>query len=860
MGLSEYRRKRDFARTPEPAPSQAPPPPGNIFVVQKHAASSLHYDLRLRVGGVLHSWAIPKGPSLDPREKRLAIEVEDHPLEYAEFEGVIPDGLYGAGVVMVWDHGRWTPEMDAPRALAEGMIKFRLEGLRLRGRWMLVRTQHEGREHHWLLIKERDSEACAGVPAETFATSVLSGRTMGEIRDGAPARRPRAQNVAPTAASLNGARPGPMPSRLKPQLATPADRPPEGLDWLHEVKFDGYRLLLFRGPEGVIARTRSGLDWSSRIPEIVSEVRDRVPVEAVLDGEAVVLDARGVSDFQALQNAFHSRRSKAIVFMAFDLPWCDGHDLSGCPLEQRRSLLKALIGARQEGRVRLSESIEGNGPVAFARSREHGLEGIVSKRRDSSYSQARSPSWVKVKCFNQQEFIVGGFSEPEGSRAEFGALLLGCYDAQGRFRFAGKVGTGFSTETLRKLGTLVRALARTQSPFHDSPSGADARGVTWLEPTLVAQVQFREWTAGGTIRHASFRGLREDIEPASITREASSSPTAPASETIPPPPKRPARLAPVTTPGLRISSPARVVFPDRGTGYSLTKLQLVEYYQVVAERMLPHLAGRPLAIIRCPSGEGGKAFFQKHPAKGFPPSIKGVLVPDDRGVAHRHIVIHDVDGLIGLVQMNALEFHAWGAPAASPEAPDRLVFDLDPGPGVAWKHVAAGAQMVRQALEQVALRGFARVSGGKGVHVVVPLKPGHDWDQVKSFSKAFAQTLVRIAGTLFVAVPGEGNRARRIFIDYLRNARGATAVASYSVRARPGAPVALPVSWDELPGLESGHAFGVPAVLRRLGAPAPDPWESLPEAAGVLPNAPAAPRHPASRPRVTRARARKRRA
>jgi bifunctional non-homologous end joining protein LigD len=822
VGLKEYRKKRDFERTPEPAPAKAGGADPRLYVIQKHAATNLHYDLRLRIGDALKSWAVPKGPSLDPREKRLAVEVEDHPVSYGDFEGNIPEGEYGGGSVMVWDRGRWSPANGDPaKALKNGELKFNLEGERLKGRWVLVRTKKPARQPQWLLIKERDSEASAGVHAETFATSVKTGRTMDEIAADAPARDMPAPPQPASASALTGARAAPMPAKLKPQLATPADAAPAGKDWLHEVKFDGYRLLIFRKGDTVKILSRNALDWTAKLPDIAAAVRERLRVDAVLDGESVILDTRGVSDFQALQNAIHSRRSASIIFFAFDVPWCDGQDLTKTPVEQRRALLQPLIG-RQEGRLRFSEHIEGNGPIVLERIREHGLEGIVSKRRGTPYSQSRTPAWIKVKCFNQQEFVIGGFSEPEGTREQFGALLLGFHDDKKQLRFAGKVGTGFSAETLKKLAAQLRPLIRPKPAFANPPTGAEARGVTWVEPRLIAQVQFRDWTGDDVIRHTSFRGLREDIDPTTITREPSNTPRAD--------PPKPAQPREVEAP--RLTSPERIVYPDRGSGYSLTKRQVAEYYEAVATRMLPHVANRPLAILRCPSGEGGKTFFQKHPAKGMPPSVLRVKVPDD---PEDHVLIKDEQGLMGLVQMSVLEFHPWGSLATNPDAPDRIVFDLDPGLGVSWSQTVDGALMVRDALSQVKLRGYARTSGGKGIHVVVALKPAHTWEQVKTFCKAFADTLTRLAPTRFIATSTIKSREGRIYLDYLRNTRGATAIASYSTRARPGAPVALPVAWDELEGIESAAAFTVPSVLRRLASAAPDPWETLKMSAGALP-------------------------
>ena len=662
-----------------------------------------------------------------------------------------------------------------------------------------------------------------------------------EIVAGAPARTiaSPARSVL-CAALLPGAERAPMPERMKPQLAAPAESVPDGSEWLHEVKFDGYRLLIYRREHSVRIDSRNGLDWTGKLPDLAATVLERLGVKAVLDGEAVVLDSRGISDFQALQNAIHNRRSQRIVFFAFDLPWCDGFDLSGTPLEHRRALLAELVGRRQEGRLRLSEHFEGSGPAAMQQLAESGLEGLVSKRRNSTYVQARTPAWVKVKCFNQQEFVIGGFTAPEGSREQLGALLLGTYTGES-LRFAGKVGTGFSIETLRKLSSLLVPRVVPLPPFVDPPTGADAQGVTWVCPELVAQVQFRDWTSDGVIRHSSFRGLREDIDAKSVVREplgAALGAKRGGERKIrkPPnarPPAAPSGSGPLHT--LRLTNPDRIVYPDRGAGFALTKRQIAEYYEAVVERMLPHLVGRPLAIVRCPHGEGGNEFFQKHPAKGMPSAVEGVQIAGESGKTERHLTVRDVNGILGLVQMNALEFHPWGALAARPEEPDRLIFDLDPGKEVPWRQVCEGALMVRDALGQIGLHGFARVSGGKGVHIVVPLKSGHTWDQAKRFSRAVADAMVRLAPKRFVATAAVAQRVGRIYLDYLRNTRGATAIAAYSTRARPGAPVALPVSWDELPGLGSGAAFTPPAVLRRIRSE-PDPWAGMEAVAGKLPS------------------------
>jgi bifunctional non-homologous end joining protein LigD len=555
-----------------------------------------------------------------------------------------------------------------------------------------------------------------------------------------------------------------------------------------------------------------------------------------------------VSDFQALQNAIHTRRARAIVFFAFDLPWCDGYDLTSSPLEARRWLLLSLIGTRQEGRLRFSEHVEGNGPAALERIREHGLEGLVSKRMGSPYSQARTPAWVKVKCFNQQEFVIGGFTAPEGTRDEFGAMLLGYHDESGKLRFAGKVGTGFSAETLKSLGALLRQRVCPRPPFVNPPTGAEARGVTWVRPELVCQVQFRDWTAEGVIRHTSFRGLREDLDPKAVVREpagaqaqanaVSAQPSSPPVQAHPRKAPKAAAESPAAS-TRRLTNPDRVVYPDRSAGYSLTKRQVYEYFEAVAPLMLPYVAGRPLAIVRCPTGEGGKSFFQKHPVRGMPPAVRGADIADSEGKIERHLMINDADGLLGLVQMSALEIHPWGSrappPPEAPDHPNLMIFDLDPGADVGWQTVVRSALLLRDSLTQVGLRGFARLSGGKGIHVVVPLRPLHTWAECTRFAKAAAEALVRLAPRWFIATSAIERRQGRIYIDYLRNVRGATAVASYCTRARPGAPVALPVEWDELDGLPSASAFNPMSVMRRLAAGNLDPWREFQTSAGALP-------------------------
>jgi bifunctional non-homologous end joining protein LigD len=698
---------------------------------------------------------------------------------------------------------------------------------------MLVRSNAQAGarsdKEQWLLVKERDEHADPAMKIEAYTTSVASGRTMAEIAEGKAAV---ARTVPPSAswrdraAALPGAMLAPLPMRPRVQLAQPADVPPDGPDWLHEVKFDGYRLLALQVGGQVELISRTGKDWAERFGGVAAAIAEKVRADVLLDGEAVVLDTRGISSFQALQNALDGRRATGVAYMAFDLLWLDGISLFKTPLEERRKLLAALIGTRQEGRLRLSVHFEARGPEVFAHARAHGLEGIVSKRRDAPYVPGRGPSWVKAKCVNEQEFVVGGFTPPEGSRERFGALLVGYYDG-GKLRYAGRVGTGFSTETLRTLGDQLAARATPKSPFSPVPREPGLAGVRWVRPELVAQVRFLEWTGDGHLRQPSFDGLRDDIDPKTIVREPMVAPG-------PALPVRPVTQPKAKTPPSvgRFTHPARVAYPDRGAGYSVTKGQLAEYYEAVAPLMLKGIVGRPLAVVRCPDGEGTKCFFQKHAMKGMPPSIGTAEVGDEAGP---HLMIKDAAGLLGLVQMSVLEFHPWGCRADTIERPDRLVFDLDPGEGVPWKEVVEAARLMRDSLAQVPLTGFVRTTGGKGLHVVVPIQRRTSWDQAAVFSKAVADALVKLSPGRFVAVMTRARRGGRIYVDYLRNVRGATAVASYSTRARPGATVSMPLAWDELTEDLSPAAFNVMSVPRLLAAGRGDPWANIEKAAGRVP-------------------------
>ncbi len=823
MGLETYRKKRRFGRTPEPEGTRdrhggAAESSGGRFVVQKHAASRLHFDFRLEMDGVLKSWAVPKGPSLDPSERRLAIHVEDHPLEYADFEGVIPEGEYGGGAVMLWDRGRWASQGGATKGYERGHLKFILGGEVLRGGWVLVRMKGEAgrkKKENWLLIKEEDEEARAGDGAGVVRReqrSAESGRTMKEI---AAARdRVWSSRGGPDASTLAGAvrRALPFPRALRPELATLVDVVPEGEEWLHEIKFDGYRVLARVDGGGVKLMTRGGKDWTSRMRPVAEVLKGLAAKSAVLDGEVVVLDALGVSDFQKLQNALDGQ-DQSLVYEVFDLRHLDGWDLERVALVERKRALEALLDRSELSaeRVRYSDHVVGRGRSFFERACSMGLEGVVSKRAESVYRAARTREWVKTKCLRRQEFIVVGYSEPSGSRVGLGALLIG-YHEDGALRSAGRVGTGFTDARLRDLAERLRPLERARAPVEDPPRGAAARGVHWVEPKLVVEVAFTEWTKDGSLRHPSFKGLREDKGAADVVRErpvdgeAQVERSGAASAGA-------ARQAAVRVGRARVklTHADRVLY--RGQG--LTKRDLAEYYVDVGAAMLPHLAGRPLSIVRCPDGTDAECFYQKHARAGVPEAIGRVEI-EEQSKRATYLHVETLDALVSLVQIGVLEIHAWGARIDRLERPDRIVIDLDPGAGVEWPEVVEAAVAMRDRFTALGLRSFVKTTGGKGLHVVVPLVRRSGWDEVKAFSRAIAVAAAAERPDRYVARAAKKERRGRIYIDYLRNARGATAVAPYSTRAREGAPVSTPVSWEELQAGLDPHAFTVATVPERL--------------------------------------------
>ncbi len=778
MSLREYHEKRNFELTAEPLGSEGAPR-GNSFVVQKHAASHLHYDFRLELDGVLLSWAVPKGPSLNPKERRLAMHVEDHPVEYGGFEGVIPKGEYGGGTVMLWDRGTWEPVKGDYR---KGRLKFQLHGERLKGVWNLVRI--DGDDKSWLLIKSRDEEARDEGDVLELETSVKSGRTMEEIAG----ERDAVWHSKDFEPSVAGARKEPFPSDLKPQLAQLAQEAPPGDKWLHELKYDGYRMLAFirEGKPRLLTRTHQ--DWTHRYPRVVEALKGLPVNECVFDGEIVVLDEHGHCDFQALQ------RGGDPIYYVFDMPWCQGYDLAAVPLSERKKLLRELL----EGEVvRFSDHVVGHGKEFFEQASKLGVEGIISKRLDAPYEGRRNGDWVKVKCQESQEFVIGGYTEPSGSRQGFGALLLGVQKEEGLW-FCGKVGTGFDGRTLDELLPKLEALERKTSPFANPPKGA---GLHWVTPKLVAHVQYMEMTGDGSLRHPSFKGLREDKPAREVVRE------------------KPKAKGPEFS-GVVISSSDRVLYPE----LELTKGDVAAYYHAALPRILPHVAGRPLALVRCPGGRTKACFYQKHLNDTFPAPVRGVPVMDSDGPS-LHLCVDDEQGLMSLIQFGALEIHPWGCRADRLDRPDRLVMDLDPAPDVPWEQVIEATLEVGQRLASLGLISFPKTTGGKGMHVVAPIARRTSWEDLKAFTKAIAETMALEAPKRFVAVMTKARRHGKVFVDYLRNGEGSTSVGAYSTRSREGAPVSTPVRWDEVTPSLDPMAFSVPKMAARLQGP--DPWEGF---------------------------------
>ncbi len=809
--LTEYRRKRDFSKTTEPEGGTAPADE-YTYVIQKHAARRLHYDLRLALDGVLKSWAVTRGPSLDPSEKRLAVRTEDHPLKYGGFEGTIAPGEYGAGTVMLWDRGTWEPIGDPHEGLEKGDLKFRLHGERLKGTWVLVRLKPRDGEkrENWLLIKKRDKHADDGRDVlDRHTKSVATGRTMKQIAKGDAvwhSDRPAggadgsASEARARVARRTGSR---VPKPVAPQLATLVDEAPEGEDWLHEIKYDGYRIVAATGGGDAVLQTRKGEDWTARFRGLVPDLVALPVGSALIDGEVVVLDDAGRSRFGDLQRALKDRHD-TYTYVAFDLLSVDGEDLRRQPLETRKERLRDIMSGAG-GRLLYCDHVIGNGPAVLSQACAMGLEGIVSKRRDSRYRSGRSRNWLKIKCNGHDDFIIGGWRPSTVAGRPFASLLVG-EPVDGKLVYRGRVGTGFDSRDLAELGKKLRTLEIKAPPFDTLPREA-RRDARWVKPELVAEIGYTETTADGLLRQPRYLGLRAD-------KPASGSPPGEADSNGSKPME-------VRVAGVHISSPDKVLFPEQG----LTKRQLAEYLDQVADVMLPHAAMRPLTLLRCPEGRARKCFYQKHGGPGVTDAFQTIEIEEAKGTRADYLYIKDRRGLVGTAQMGVLELHLWGARVDRLDRPDRLVFDLDPDEAVPFAEVRRAAADVAELLEAAGIRSFPLLTGGKGVHVVAPLARRQGWPEIKAFAAGLARSLSAADPDRFLAKASKAARKGKIFIDWLRNERGASAIAPYSVRARPGAPVAVPVGWQELPRMESSARYSMDAALRRVSGLKRDPWE-----------------------------------
>jgi bifunctional non-homologous end joining protein LigD len=849
-GLTTYHGKRRFDVTAEPK-GLVGRKKGHAFVIQKHDATRLHYDLRLELDGVMKSWAVTRGPSLVPGEKRLAVQVEDHPIEYNKFEGTIPAGEYGGGTVMVWDRGTWTPEFDAHKGLKKGHLQFTLDGEKLHGGWHLVRMHRRPGEKrdNWLLIKQKDEAARSPRGKDILeeqSLSVKTGRSMEEIAGGmkktvakkAAPRQTTARKKTVKKATAKGTskrkskrkRAGdPLPDFIPPALATLSDKAPEAGNWIHEIKFDGYRIQARLDNGKVKLLTRKGLDWTHKFASVAEAVATLPAEAALIDGELVVNDEHGVSSFSALQQALKSGDNGAMTYYVFDLMHLNGDDLRPLPLTHRKAALAQLLKkASDAGPIHLSESIDEPGPVLVKHACKLGLEGIISKRADAGYHSGRGYDWLKTKCSDRQEFIIAGFAPSTNDKHSVGALIVGFYKGN-QLTYAGRTGTGFTHQMARDLYRKFKPLVIDKSPFGTVPP--EERGVrtpVWLKPKLVAEIDFHGWTHGDRVRQSSFQGLREDKTATDVVREVKTAAAANKTATA----KR--RSAPVKSSkagtnvgGITLTHPDRVYWEDVG----VTKKDLAEFYSKTWKWIAPHLVGRPISLLRCPEGAAGQCFFQKHASAGISEDHLH-LVPED---GDKILSLDDLDGLLSLVQAGVLEVHVRGSTIDHLGDADRLVFDLDPGPGTGWKDVVAAARDVRERLAKLKLKTFLKTSGGKGLHVVLPIKPA-PWDKAKDFCHAVANVMAQSDPDRYVATATKSKRKGRIFIDYLRNSREATAVAAFSTRARPGAAVSVPIDWSELGSLKSADQYTVKNLPQRLSRQRKDPWAGIGRVKQQLPD------------------------
>jgi bifunctional non-homologous end joining protein LigD len=802
--LARYWSKRNFAVTSEPRGDVAASGTELAFVVQKHHASRLHYDFRLEWGGVMLSWAVPKGPSFDPKDMRIAIHVEDHPLSYNRFEGTIPRGQYGAGTVIVWDHGTWAPAVDPRQGLKDGKLVFALHGHKLVGLWEMVRIAKPGdKQEAWLLFKKRDRHARSR--SEYDVVSALPDSVI------AKPLKATTNSAGPT-----GAVKAPIPATLAPQLASLASAAPTSGAWAYEIKLDGYRLMarIDNGQARLI--TRGGHDWSAKMPALVKAVQSLGLQSAWLDGEIVVMGKDGRPEFNALQNAFDRSRTEAIDYFLFDLPYFEGHDLRATPLVQRRQLLKQLLEEHPREHLRFSADFDADAALILESARRMGLEGVIAKRKDAPYESRRTETWLKLKNKLRQEFVVAGYTDRSSGEAEIGSLLLGVHDDGGQLVYVGNVGAGWNARTAAELKQRLAKIEVAASPFGSKPlhqhrwAVRDPAAQHFVKPTLVAEVEFSDWTPDSQVRHAKFLGLRIDKDAKIVKRESAVMPEGPAL----------VAAGSSIVGGIKVSHPERII--DASTG--ITKLELVRYYESVAEWMLPHLKGRPCSLVRGPSGVGGELFFQKHIESLQITGLKELAAELWPGHASL-IEVPTAKALIGAAQMNVIEFHTWNATTKRIDKPDRVIFDLDPGEGERWERVQEAATLVRGMLQELGLESWLKTSGGKGLHIVVPLTPRDDWETVKAFAQAAVQHIAKVIPQRFTAKMGAANRVGKLFVDYLRNNHGATTAAAFSARSRPGLGVSMPIAWDDLASLKRSDQWSVRTAREHLSFQRVDPWQ-----------------------------------
>ena len=830
--LSTYHAKRNFSITSEPRGKVQASHDELSFVVQKHDASKLHYDFRLEIDGTLKSWAIPKGPSLDPADKRLAVQVEDHPLDYAGFEGIIPEQQYGAGKVEIWDSGYWEPLGDPDEGYRNGKLKFRLYGDKLQGGWTLLKTKMPGNrgKEQWLLIKERDEAATTedvlDIATETkpAARKATKPKKSAKATQASIASKSRASNTKQADAkhateTITNALKAPLPPMVNAQLATLVDAAPQEGDWVYEIKFDGYRILARIEQGKVQLFTRDGKDWTAKLPKQVQALQQMELDNAWIDGEIVVLDQHGIPSFQMLQNAFDEKSTAEIVFFIFDLLYLNDYDLRAAPLSARRGLLEQLLAGQTQGPIRYSAPLHEPADKLLKTACDLSMEGIIGKLSSSAYTGKRSSDWIKLKCRKRQEFVIAGFTDPQGARQHFGSLLLAVYDDDGKLQYTGRVGTGFDKDLLQSIYQQLKPLVQAKSPFETAPKGPGLAHAHWVKPKLVAEISFAEWTKDGLLRQAVFHGMRLDKPAKQIRREQATAIDAVQAAALTATHIKPAAEN-NTFHGVTITHPERVIDPSSG----LTKLDLARYYDAVAPYILPYLKDRPVYLLRSPKGLSGKSFFQRHALRAAIPGIE-VL---DRSVDPEHeplMVINSAKALLGAAQMGALELHSCNATADMIDRPDCMVFDLDPDPALPWKTIAEGAKLTKRLLDELELQSFLKTSGSKGVHIVVPLTRRHTWEAVTEFSKAVAQHLAQTIPSHFSATMGEENRVGKIFIDYLRNQKMASTVVPYSTRARQGITVATPISWEELDDLSGSGMWTIRSLPERLTKLKQDPWQ-----------------------------------